>query len=673
MLLAYAWMVAQGANEALARELYRAQMAAAQAAIRLDELAEARIWLDRTAPTLRGFEWRVHDAALDESLASVVVAASAGAAHASMVAASPIGDVLAVGKSEGAIELRRADDGSLVAELGRHEESLSYLRFDSSGKRVVSASFDRSVKVWDVDARKLLVDFTKHGYPVGGAVFSPNGELVASCSYERDAARGVWGVVHVWNSETGELVRTLEGGRKPLVGLAFSPDGARLAAGSWDFCVFVWEVAGGEPRKCDVPDEGLYNAVDDVLWTADGEHVVGASKDKTARVWNASTTALVATLRGHTDAVDKLALSPDGAQLATASADGVLKLWSTADWSAKATLRGHADDVVSCCFSTDGSRLFSSSKDLTLRTWSSDVSQYGGAKFTTAHAPYVVRFSPDDSRLAVASYDGRIEVRDANTLEVVKAWGAHPENKSCHALGWTPDGKRLVSGSWEPIVRVWDTGSGAELAKFEQEAGTYDLATSPDGKSAATCAGKSVVVWSLESFEKRLEFKGHASTVLAVNYSPDAARCVSSARDGKAIVWDATSGSVVFEVPCDNADVAEALFTPDGRQLAVAGRDGALTLHDADSGALVRELATLRHGVQHIDISPDGKRLAAAANVVVLLDLEFGGVVGELRPHREPPYNLDFDARGERLVSCSTDKTVVVSDTRSLRARLASR
>jgi WD40 repeat protein len=669
MLLACTWMLAQGADETLARELYRAQMAAAQAAIRLDEMAEARIWLDSTDPELRGFEWRVHDAALDESLAS----AQLGAAHAYMVAASPAGDVLAIGKTDGAIELRSAKDGSLVAELGRHKESLSYLRFDAGAQRLVSASFDRTVKVWNVGERKLLVDFTKHGYPVGGAAFSPNGELVASCSYERDATRGVWGVVHVWNSETGELVRTLEGGRKPLVGLAFSPDGVQLAAGSWDFCVFVWEVAGGEPHKCDVPDEGLYNAVDDVLWTADGQHVVGASRDKTARVWNASTTALVATLRGHTDAVDKLALSLDGAQLATAGADGVLKLWNTADWSVKATLRGHADHVVSCSFSADGSKLFSSSKDHTLRSWSSDASNYGGATFTASHAPYVARFSPDDSRIAVASFDGRIEVRDANTLEVLRAWEAHPSNKSCHALGWTPDGKRLVSGSWEPVVRVWDAANGAELAKLEQEAGTHDLATSPDGKSAAACAGKSVVVWDLTNFSRRIDFKGHASTVLAVNYSPDGALCASSARDGKAIVWDATTGSVVFEVKCADADVAEALFTPDGRQLVVAGRSGALTLHDAKSGALVRELAKLRHGVQHIDISPDGKRLAATANVVALLDLEFGGVVGELRPHREHPYNVDFDARGERLVSCSTDKTVVICDTRSLRMRLASR
>ncbi len=657
------------ANHELQRELYRAQMAAAEASIRLDEFAEARIWLDRTEPTQRGFEWRVRDASLDQSLLSVAL----GSNHAVALAASPTQDVVATGLSDGRIELRDSRTGALVGELGRHTESLSYLRFDAAGERVVSASFDRTVKVWDVAERKLLVDFTLHANPVGGAAFSPDGELVASCSYERNPTRGVWGIVHIWSARTGELVRTLEGGRKPLVGLAFSPDGRRIAAGSWDFCVFVWNVTGGEPVTCSMPDEGIYNAVDDVLWLPGGTAVVGASKDKTARVWNADTGELQASLRGHTDAVAKLALSPDGMRLATASADGALRLWSTSDWSMLATLRGHGDDVLSCAFARDRKTLLSSSNDGTLRVWTADASAFGPAQCINSHAVYVARFSPDDTRIATASYDGRIKVRDSATLELRASWIAHPEAKSCHALAWTPDGKRLISGSWEPALRAWDAASGAQLGELTLVGGTYYLAVSPDGRYAAACVGKNLVVWGLDDFAKQREMSGHGSTVLAVNYSPDSARCVSTARDGRAIVWEVATGAQLFEIKCANADVAEAMFTPSGRELVVAGRSGAITLHDAASGALVRELASLRHGVEHIDISPDGSRLAVASNVLALIDLANGGVVSELRPHREHPYNVDFDSSGARIASCSTDKTVVILDSRTLRERLTAK
>ena len=669
MMLASLLLAFQGPDLPMPVALYRAQVAAAESAMRLDELAVARSWLDETAASQRGFEWRVHDAALEESLASYAT----GATHAYTLDVSPDGGMLALGMTDGAVALRRTADGVAEAEIGRHTGVVSYARFSADGKRLVTASHDRTVKVWDVAARKLLVDFTAHHNPVAGAAFSPDGALVASCSYERDPKRGVYGIVHLWNAADGTLVRTLEGGRKPVVGIEFSPDGKRLAAGSWDFCVFVWNVEGGAPIQCAMPDEGIYNGVDDAAWTADGRFVIGASKDRTARVWNAATGELVASLRGHTDSVHGLALSADGALLSTASGDGVMKLWNTSDWSLRATLRGHHGNVVACAFAPDGQRLYSSSKDRTVRVWDATTTAYGGDRHTAVTATYMAQYSPDDSLVATAGWNGRIELRSGHSMAILRSWQAHPDGKSCHALAWTPDGKRLVSGSWEPVLRVWNVEDGKELASFVQDEGTNQLAISPDGAYVASCAGKKVLVWDLAKGTKVHEFTGHGSTVLAVNFSPDSSLCLSGARDGKAMVWQAATGAPKFAVPCADSDVAEAMFTPDGKQFVVAGRSGSLTLHDASNGSLVRNLARLRHGLDHIDISPDGTRLACASHVIALIDLQHGSVVGELRPHREHPYNLDFDSRGLRLLSCSTDKTIVVSDTRLLRDRLLAR
>jgi WD40 repeat protein len=607
----------------------------------------------------------VHDAELDESLTIF----GTGEAHARAVAASADGAILACGLSNGGVELRDPSDGARIATLGAHAEGVTDAGFDATGARLVTASYDRTVKIWDVASRKLAVEFKGHGYPVGGASFSPDGALVASCSYERPPDTVV-GTVHLWNATDGTLVRTLQGGRKPLVDLEFSPDGRRIAAGSWDFCVFVWSVDGGEPVKCAVPDEGLYNAVDGVAWSPDGTFVAGASKDKTARIWRADSGELVATLRGHTDYVGKLAFSSDGATLATVSNDGTLRLWNMADWSARSTLRGHAGDVLDVAFTRDGRRLVTSSKDKTVRGWDARTDWYGGAGMTSTQAVYVARTSPDDRRIASASSDGRIQLWNADTLELESSWQAHPEAQSCHALAWTADGKGLVSGSWEPVVRVWDVATHAEIAAFEQPQGTYYLATSPTGPFAATCTGAKVFVWDLAARSKVHEFGGHAKGVLAANFSPDGMRVVSTARDGQAIVWEAATGTVAYSIPGPGADVAEAMFTPDGKQLVVAGRGGVVTLHSASDGTLVRELVRHRHGVNHIDISPDGTRVALASDTVVLLDLAQGRIVGQLRPHLEHPYNVGFDSRGGRLVSCSTDKTIAVSDVRPLRERL---
>lgn len=663
-------LILQVSSPPLEVELYRAQMAAAESAMRLAEFAEAQAWLEATPAALRGFEWHADRAQLDESLGAF----SLGDNHATALDVSPDGQVLAIGTNDGAVELRAAADGALVATLGRHAAAVTQLRFDAVGARVVSASYDRTVKVWSVAERTLLVDFEGHGFPVGGAAFSPDGALVASCSYERPSG-SVVGTLHVWNATDGSLVRTMHGGRKPLVGLEWSPEGERIAAGSWHFCVFVWPAEGGAPLECAMPDEGLYNAVDGVAWTPDGVHVLAASKDHTARAFDATSGVLVAALRGHTDAVAKVAFSHDGALAATASADGTLALWSTADWTRCATLRGHGDDVVALGFAPDGARLYSCSKDSTVRTWDTRATVYGGAGYMASHAVYVATFSPDGSRLATATYDGRVDVRDADTLESVVAWQAHPSDKSCHGLAWTPDGARLVTGSWEPVVRVFEAATGKELAALQQTAGTSWLAVSPDGKLAASCVDKEVWVWSLDTYAHVHTFTGHGSTAQAVEFSPDSRWCASTARDGKALVWDAATGALRCSIAAASADVAEAKFLPDGSALVVAGRDGKIDLYRLAEGqgeldgTHARALARLRHGLSHIDVSPDGTRLAVAANVTVLIDLVHGVVVGEQRRHVEHPYCVEFDPSGTRLATGSTDKTVVLIDRRPLRER----
>lgn len=653
------------------RDLYRAQIAAAEGAMRAGELSVARAWLDETEPELRGFEWRVHDAALDESLVAVD---SAGSTIATL-AASPDGTTIACGCADGSIALRSAVDGSLRAVLragddGRpaHDRAVSCIAFDRSGRRLVSGSHDRTARVWDLDARSLVTTFTGHAFPVGGAAFSPDGRLVASCSYER-RPNGVVGTVLLWDPVTGAASGALEGGAKPLVGLAFSPDGSRLAAASWDFCVFVWPTEGGAPVVCAMPDDGIYNAVDAVAWSPDGALVAGASKDRTARVWDAAGGTLVATLRGHADGVASVDFAPDGRTIATASADGSARIWSTGDWTALATLRGHGDAVSDLAYAPNGRRLCTSSSDGTMRLWDADPSRYGGARARASAAPYVVRFSPDDRLLATASYDGRISIFDAERLDPRRSWQAHPEGMSCHALAWTPDGAMLASGSWEPIVRLWDAATGAPLAALEQPEGTTALAISPDGRMIASCSGGRVHLWDIASRTRRLEFTGHGAAVLNVHFSPDSALCVSCGRDGRALVWSTETGDVRHEIAGPAASVADAQFTADGAALVLAGRDGTIVLHDARDGTRIHELARLRHGTDHIAIAPDGARVAVATAGVVLVDPRHGRDMGTLRPHADRAYDVAFDSTGTRLASCSTDGTIAISDTRPLRHR----
>src|SRR5688500_18064719 len=112
---------------------------------------------------------------------------------------------------------------------------------------------------------------------------------------------------------------------------------------------------------------------------------------------------------------------------------------------------------------------------------------------------------------------------------------------------------------------------------------------------------------------------------------------------------------------------------PDARPDRLDPPIGSLDAYSAVDGSLARKLASLRHPVHQLASASDGERLAVASRVVALIDLRHGGVVGELRAHREHPYDVDFDARGARLVSCATDKSVALHETQPLRERRAVR
>ncbi|MGE0142206.1 MAG: WD40 repeat domain-containing protein [Planctomycetota bacterium] len=649
----------------LAHEAYRAQMAAAEASFRLGESVEAREWLDRTAPPQRGLEWRLFHAGFDNSLTAVEVEST----PLSLVTA-PTGDLFAVGDSKGGLELRSTADSSLLRAVDAHTDGITQIAFDATGQRLVTASYDRKVKVWTTADLSLVLEFTGHRYPVGGAVFTADGSQIASAAYDIENG-SVVGIVLVWSVADGTVARTLRGGAKPLTALALSPDGETLAAASWDFCLFVWPIAGGEPRALKIPDEGVYNGVDAVAFSADGKFLAAGVRDHTARIFATASGELVATLRAHSDSVSEVAFADHGRAVVTASRDGSLEIWDVPSFERRATLRGHAAAAQAVTFLPGGRRILSCGADRKLLTWDAETTWYSGLRMTAPIASYVVRFDPAGHRLATASYDGKVTVWSADTLERLAAWQAHPSDKSCHALAWSPDGARLYSGSYDGTVRVTDSVTGAEITRLLHDGGLYWLEASPNGERVATVSGNAAFVWDTATFQRVAELRGHEKGLLSVQWSSDSTRCVTTARDGHVRVFDATSGLEALAIAAGIPDVAEARFLDSDREIVIATRNGRVTAHDAGDGRWLRDILQPRHGLDHFAVTSDGRRIVLASAAVTFVDPKNGGIVGRFRPHVDRPYHVDIDPRGDRIASVSTDASIVLLESRPLRERLA--
>lgn len=259
------------------------------------------------------------------------------------------------------------------------------------------------------------------------------------------------------DAETGAVYRVLEGHAARVTGVAFSPDGERIATSSWDRTACVWDTRSGALLAT---FEGHTDAVTCVAFDADGARVVTGAGDHTARLWDVRSGASLETLRGHTDWVTNVALSPDGTLVVTGSDDCTARLWDARGGGYLAVLEGHSAPVTGVAFDRDGTRVGTASWDHTARVWDGRSREQLASH---AHPNWVtsVAFSPDGKQLATGAFDGCVRVWDARSAKVLaQLWGPPRVTMRLPHFEIAPDG---AEGRAAHVRPVFDDQSDQKL------------------------------------------------------------------------------------------------------------------------------------------------------------------------------------------------------------------
>jgi len=225
------------------------------------------------------------------------------------------------------------------------------------GQRAVSASEDKTLKVWDLASGRELRTLTGHACGVTAVALTPDGQRAVSASEDK--------TLKVWELASGRELRTLTGHANPVTAVAVTPDGQRaVSAAGWP--LKVWDLGSGCELATLTGHSSLINAV---VLTPDGQRAVSASADKTLKVWELASGRDLRALSGHAGFVRAVVVTPDGQRAVSASEDQTLKVWEIESGRELRTLSGHANPVTAVAVTPDGQCVVSASQDKTLRVW----------------------------------------------------------------------------------------------------------------------------------------------------------------------------------------------------------------------------------------------------------------------------------------------------------------
>jgi WD40 repeat protein len=561
----------------------------------------------------------------------------------------------------------------------RHESWVRSVAFSPDGKKIISSSSDRTVKIWDIQGNLLAV-LTGHTHPVTSVAVSPDGQTIVSGSDDK--------TIRIWDI-SGQERGQFFGHKNVVTSVAFSPDGKTIASGSLDQTIRIWDVSG-QPLGVLKGHEDIVTAV---AFSPDGKMIISGSRDHTIRLWDISGQPL-RVLEGHEDDVTAVAVSSDGQRIVSAGADRTIRVWDISgnplavwnlgeifalslaiapddrkilagnsdktigiwDMSGNkiAVLKGHQDSVWSVAFSPDGQTVVSGSRDKTVRLWDSFGNQV--AEFTKHDAPVrSVAIAPNGQTMVSGGEDNQIQLWNISGKKLATLQG---HQDAVRSVAFSPDGQTIVSGSEDKTLRLWNL-QGQELAVFQgHEAPVYSVAFSPDGQTIVSASeDKTLRLWNRQGEEKAV-FSGHKDYVRSVAFSPDGQTIVSGSYDKTVRLWD-LQGNQLKLFSAHQASVYAVAFSPDGQTIVSGGEDDTLRLWNLQGEQKIFQGHD--DAVISLVFSPDGQTIVSGSydHTVRLWDLS-GNQLAVITGHQAPVYSVAMTPDGQKIISGSSDKTVRV-------------
>lgn len=443
---------------------------------------------------------------------------------------------------------------------------LKFIDVSQDGQRLVAAGYNGEIKTFKFGSGEVLQSLRLPLSKVRAFAISPDSKILATNNSLEDDP---WSILEsqqiaIWEAQTGERLRTLEGHSDAVTALAFSPDGTVLAS---------------------------------------------ASEDRTVRLWNTETGDLLRSLRKRPAQPSSVALSPDGKILAVASFDGSVRLWDLGSGNVLWTLEGHTYTATSVDFSPDGRLLASAGSDH--ETGFYDETNLWSVE--TGRLLQVLRGYCLDS--AKVKFLPREQVLTAGNSYSCPGWDAD----HTHLIHWSIDTGEFVQEIPQFYINRPRFPKSLLFRSTDESmfppGGAQSLSVNAGAKLIALAGPRhSLEVWRLEGQKKERRFVGHSGKVTSSAFSPSGSLLASGAEDGTARLWHLSGRNPRRVLKGHQGSVMSVSFSPDGSLLATAGQDGSIKIWDVDTGNLLETIKGHAGPVLSAIFSRNGAVLISASS-----------------------------------------------------------
>ncbi len=390
-------------------------------------------------------------------------------------------------------------------------------------------------------------------------LFQGHSARVTSCALSEDGSRALSAsddkTLRVWDTASGECLYTLKGHSKEVRGCSLSADGHLAFSISTDSRVILWDTRSGQPLHIFKMNRGFAFCC---ALSPDGKQVLLSVSDGTLRLMDAASGRFLSTVKVPTNLVLQVlsepqvkscALSANGQRALTGSENGTVRVWDTARWQLLCSLKGHTHSVTSCALSDDGRLALSASDDKMLRVWNTITGKCLSTLKGHTGAVEGCALSADGLLALSASQDGTLRLWNATSGQLLSTLAGHTVSATCCAL--SKDGRLALSGYEDGTLRVWKIASVQTSGTQESRAGhtgwVISCALSRDGSVALSSSRDGTIrLWDTTGERVRsTTLEGHRSAVLGCALSANGTHALSASADRTLRFWDTKNGKTL--------------------------------------------------------------------------------------------------------------------------------